>query len=197
MARAVCSVLAAAACLLATASSSAADFSLHQQVQWPWLIDQGARYLASHTTTETRLAPPPTLHLGAPLFGGHVGLGLLVVDCASTTSLVGDDARSAVDFVNVRRSSRMVMERWTLGGGRIQPFAQVGLGQWRKDTERRVDGDVWYGTIYGAGLQVRASSAVTFALEADQAHVRQGGFDVRGDLRGIRAAFAGLRIAMP
>jgi hypothetical protein len=194
------SILAAGACLLSTAHASASDFSLHQSIQWPWLIDQGARYFAQHVAIDASLPPRPEILAvprDAPVVGTSIGAALLVGNCGDTTSLLGSDQRSAVDFANVRRSSRILLERLTLGGGRIQPFFQVGIGQWHKDVERRIDGDVWYGVQYGAGLQMRASDKLALAIEADQAYVRLGSFDLRGDFRGIVSSFLGVRIGLP
>ena len=133
----------------------------------------------------------------APALGVRPAASLLFGNCGSTTALLGADHRSAIDLASVNWSSRLVVQRVTFGGGWVQPFAQIGFGEWRKDADRRWDGDLWYGFQYAAGVQIRAPGRVALAFEVDQAHVRQGSFELLGDFRSMRAAFIGARVPLP
>ncbi len=73
------------------------------------------------------------------------------------------------DQIRLIRSSRMVVSRLHLGSGRLAPFAQVGLGQWR------IDGDLLPGMPHtletagqlGAGFELKLLSRAVVAVEVD------------------------------
>ena len=67
------------------------------------------------------------------------------------------------------RSSRMVVTRFRLADGRIAPFAHVGLGQWRVDTDLMpvLPNDIELATQVGGGFEIALSRRATLAVEAD------------------------------
>jgi len=73
------------------------------------------------------------------------------------------------DQLRLSRSSRMVVTRVRLGHGRIAPFAQLGLGQWRVDTSVLITlpSDVEIAAQVGAGFELRVAPGFVLALELD------------------------------
>jgi hypothetical protein len=76
---------------------------------------------------------------------------------------------SLTDQIRLIRSSRMVLGRVRFGSGRLAPFSQIGLGQWR------IDGDLMPAMPHkvepagqlGGGFELRLGSRAVVALEAD------------------------------
>ena len=73
------------------------------------------------------------------------------------------------DLLRLSRSSRMVVTRVRLGHGRIAPFAQLGVGQWRVDTSvlATLPSDVEVAAQVGAGFELRLAPGAVLALELD------------------------------
>ena len=73
------------------------------------------------------------------------------------------------DQVRLTRSSRMVVTRLRLTDGRLAPFAQLGLGQWRVDTSvmPMLPSDVELAAQAGGGFELELSPQVVLAMEAD------------------------------
>jgi len=69
-----------------------------------------------------------------PWFGSAIHVAILARDWQGAQRLLGSHL-CATDALRVSRSSRMVVTRFILSDGRIAPFAQLGLGQWRLDPE--------------------------------------------------------------
>ena len=127
--------------LLAISASSRADTSPRLTVDWPALFKNGTDYLTRKSEAEptseraSALAqPPPTL--GTAWFGVAPRVSLVARDWGGAKRLAGGQL-SLTDAMRLSRSSRMIMSRIRLGDEsmRIVPFAQVGLGQWRVDSE--------------------------------------------------------------
>ena len=78
---------------------------------------------------------------------------------------------SLTDGMRLSRSSRMIMSRIRLGeqGTRVVPFAQVGLGQWRVDTELMplTVSDTEIAAQGGAGIEIRIARQWQLAAEID------------------------------
>lgn len=75
----------------------------------------------------------------------------------------------ATDALRVSRSSRMVLSRIVLMDGRIAPFAHLGLGQWRVDSDLLpfVPIDTQLAGQVGFGLDVPLASHAGLAVETD------------------------------
>jgi hypothetical protein len=103
------------------------------------------------------------------------------------------------DQLRLSRSSRMVVTRFKLADGRIAPFAHVGLGQWRVDTDLMpvLPQDIEVATQIGAGFEIALSRRAALAVEADdtilirESHEPQmiAGPHVWGIFLAARAAF--------
>ncbi|MCL2447597.1 MAG: hypothetical protein FWD17_01480 [Polyangiaceae bacterium] len=76
---------------------------------------------------------------------------------------------STIDRIRLSRSSRMLVGRLRVSAGRITPFAQLGLGQWRLDPDlvpaRR--SDIAQAAQFGYGFELGVSSRASVAFEAD------------------------------
>ncbi len=185
--------------ILLVARSSAADNEGRHPVQWWSLVEKGQGYLGTlrakmaHTSRSLVLREPSY----APWVGQKLEIAILARNRGSTSFLLGNDARSAVDFAKVSRSTRMLVDRITLDGGRIEPFVQIGAGQWRRDIDKRFVGDLWYGAFYGGGIQARLAGGVALAIEVDQLLLRNPLAHFKGDTLNVRAGFFGLEFALP
>jgi hypothetical protein len=75
---------------------------------------------------------------------------------------------SPTDRIRLSHSSRMLVGRVRLPAGRVIPFAQLGLGQWRLDSDllpnRR---EVAYAAQLGYGFELALSRFAAIAFEAD------------------------------
>ncbi len=114
--------------------------------------------------------PPVSLRAPeeVPWVGSSAHLALIARDWGGARELVG--RLSLTDRLRPTRSSRMLVSRIRLADGRVMPFVQVGLGQWRVDTElmpalRR---DVELAGQFGGGIEVSIARFATVALEADE-----------------------------
>lgn len=176
-----------------------ADTEARHPIQWWSLVATGEGYVGtlrakmSHTSRSLALRVPSY----APWMGQKLEIAILARNRGSTSFLLGNDARSAVDFAKVSRSTRMLVDRLTLSGGRVQPFAQVGAGQWRKDIDKRLVGDLWYGVFYGSGVQVRLSDGWALGIEADQLFLRNPLAHFKGQTLSVQTGFVGIEVALP
>ncbi len=139
-------------------------------MQWPDLFREGVRFLYKLRMKPRFPGPPlmPTLPEDTPLVGQKLNLSLYLRDRNGSAPLLGVDDRSAIDFAKVSRSTRMIFGRALLGKGRIQPFAQIGAGYFRMDTDTRYVGDLKVGVQYGLGVQIRLNPSCAIAVEANQ-----------------------------
>lgn len=94
-------------------------------------------------------------------------LSLVARDWSGAQLLVGQ--MMLTDELRLSRSCRMILSRVRIADGRIAPFAQVGFGQWRVDTDLMpiVAPDVEIATQLGAGFDVRLNANAAIALETD------------------------------
>jgi hypothetical protein len=152
------------------AQSARADDSIGLTVQWGKLVDVIHRGTAA-------LLPEKGWQLGRDDSGTPsddlrwVGLSphvaLIARDWDAARVLVG--RLSPTDQVRLSRSSRMFVTRLRLADGRISPFAQVGLGQWRIDTDLMpvLPRDVELAGQLGGGFELTLGRLSTVAVEAD------------------------------
>lgn len=100
-------------------------------------------------------------------------LSLIARDWADARRVVGRLALT--DVLRPTRSSRMLVTRVRFADGRLGPFAQLGVGEWRTDTillptlpSSRV-----LATQLGTGFQLELSPVIVVALEVDWTLLRQ------------------------
>ncbi|MDP9150707.1 MAG: porin family protein [Myxococcota bacterium] len=100
-------------------------------------------------------------------FGLSPHVSLVARDWGGAQLLVGHLA--VTDQVRLSRSSRMVVTRVRLADGRLSPFAQIGVGQWRVDTDLMpvLPRDVELASQLGGGFELALWQHATAALEAD------------------------------
>ncbi len=129
-----------------------------------------------------------------PLVGAEPRISLVARDWSGSRVLVGD--MLATDELRPSRSNRMVVSRLRLAEGRVVPFAQVGVGQWRVDPTimpllpREQD----LAAQGGFGFELMLSRATALAVEADWTLLLPTGYgDVIAD---THPAFWGACVAM-
>ena len=95
-------------------------------------------------------------------------LSLVARDWGATELLVGAHA-IPTDLLRLDRSSRMVISRMLLGDGRVAPFAQLGLGQWRIDTSLMptMPQDVELAMQVATGFELKLTRTWKLAVEGD------------------------------
>ena len=100
-------------------------------------------------------------------FGVSPHLSLVARDWGGAQLLLGH--ASVTDIVRLSRSSRMVVSRLRLADGRVAPFMQLGLGQWRVDTDLMpvMPRDTELAVQFGGGFEYRVARGWELALEVD------------------------------
>jgi hypothetical protein len=106
--------------------------------------------------------------VGSAWFGVAPKVSLVARDWGTARSLAGGPL-AVTDAIRVSRSSRMVLSRIRLGEGRVVPFTQLGLGQWRVDTEMvpHLPRNVELAAQFGAGVEMRLYRGWELAAETD------------------------------
>ena len=89
-------------------------------------------------------------------------------DWAGTQLLRGDHV-SLTDQLRLSRSTRMVVMRVSLADSRFSPFMQIGLGEWRIDTELVpvLPHDTEPAAQLGGGWEIRVAKRWRVGLELD------------------------------
>jgi hypothetical protein len=163
--------------ILAVSTSARAD-TPRLTVDWEHLLKQGMAWVVQQSETQREQAHPLAAHVATPEHGTPE-LGTAWVGVAPKVSLVARDwgtARSIAggpialtDAVRVSRSNRMVVSRIRLGEGRFIPFAQLGLGQWRVDTDvmPHLQRDEEIAAQFGGGFELRLFDRWQLAAETD------------------------------
>jgi hypothetical protein len=123
----------------------------------------GSTIVQPDKMTEGRLDPAH-----APTLGDRFGIALVARDWSVTHPLTGDDA--IVDRLRLSRSTRMAVTRMRLKGGVLSPYAQLGLGQWRVDSDilPQLPHDNELAAQMGAGIEWRIFPRAALACETDQ-----------------------------
>lgn len=100
-------------------------------------------------------------------FGVSPHVSLVARDWGGAQQLVGH--LSITDQLRLSRSSRMVVTRVRLADGIVRPFAQIGLGQWRLDTDLMpvMPHDTELATQLGGGFEISVTRTWVAAVEAD------------------------------
>jgi hypothetical protein len=147
--------------------------------EWGEALGKGMTWLASQSEhgrerqqrsfePAAAMQPATTGVLGNAWFGVAPQVSFVARDWGGALSIAGGPL-AVTDAIRVSRSSRMVMSRIRLGEGRVVPFGQLGLGQWRVDTDfvPHLPRNVEVAAQFGAGVEARISTAWAVALETD------------------------------
>jgi hypothetical protein len=149
--------------------TASADDSSRMNIDWGKLgeaIHTGGATLFSKEGFGT-VAPSPPQE-----FNRWVGvtphLSLVARDWSGVQALMGGHV-SLTDQLRLSRSIRMVVARVRLADGRFAPFVQLGVGQWRVDTELlpMLPRDTELAMQNGAGFELRFARSWRVALEID------------------------------
>lgn len=99
--------------------------------------------------------------------GDSPQMSLVARDWGATQLIAG--RLTVTDQMRLSRSIRMVVTRVRLGDGRIMPFAQLGLGQWRIDTDLlpALPRDVELAAQAGGGFELALAPHARIAIEID------------------------------
>jgi hypothetical protein len=154
-------------------AGGAPQAGLHLSVDWSKLeviLRDGPNAFLPRTESWTAAAPEPSQGYASgeqKWFGLSPHVSLVARDWAGAQLLLGHLVLT--DLLRLSRSSRMVVTRFRLADGRIAPFAHVGLGQWRVDTDLMpvLPNDVVLATQVGGGFEIDLSRRATLAVEAD------------------------------
>lgn len=102
-----------------------------------------------------------------PWLGTALRVSLVARDWGSSQVLWGN--LSLTDQMRLTRSTRMVVSRIRFANGRLAPFGQLGLGQWRIDQTLlpTLPGDAQPAGQIGGGFELAIAPHATVALESD------------------------------
>ncbi len=169
----------ALAVVAALAVPSRADAETEQQIAVPWdrILERGTTWLLAnmeperspsdmHPLAEASRALPPA-ELGNAWFGVAPNVAIVARDWGDARRLTG--RLTLTDQLRLSRSSRMVVARVRLGDARFVPFAQLGAGQWRIDTDLMPGWarDTELAAQFGGGFELHLTHGCALALESD------------------------------
>ena len=151
-------------------SGAAADDGLRGSVDWDKLgmvLHEGASSFLPHETWHAETRDQAQGDASARWLGAAPRLALVARDWGVSQVLWGHLA--VTDQLRLSRSSRMVVTRLSLGGGRLTPFAHVGVGQWRTDTSvvPMLPSDMELAGQLGGGFELEIAPRTVIALEGD------------------------------
>ena len=161
--------LAAASTLLSGRAN--ADEGLRLKIDWGGLAslmrDGGAALLPLESPRVESRPESATTSADARWVGASPHLSVVARDWGGAQLLVGH--LSLTDQSRVTRTSRMFITRVRIADGRLAPFAQVGLGQWRIDTDLMpsLPRDVELAAQLGGGFELALAKLAAVALEVD------------------------------
>lgn len=165
--RALCAFLTAVACS-SVSPVAAADDVVRLRIDWDGLgaiLRQGTSGLLPHSEAPERYgvtASEPPAWIGV-----SPRVSLIARDWGVSQVLWGH--LSLTDQLRLIRSSRMVVTRIGFADGRIVPFAQMGVGQWRVDTSLlpSLPSDAQPAGQLGGGFELEVMPHAVVALEGD------------------------------
>ncbi len=105
-------------------------------------------------------------YTSTPWFGVAPKVSLVARDWGGAKALVGGDI-ALTDALRTSHSYRMALTRFRLGSGRFVPFAQVGLGEYRIDTDVIPNhvADTELAALAGGGVEVHVYRQRYFGLD--------------------------------
>jgi hypothetical protein len=164
-------VLAVAISLAATRRASAQE-GVRLQVNWDafaetyrGLVAQATGHGQGHEGEGANVARLVSVD-ESPWLGAGIVVSLVARDWQGATRLVGGPL-AVTDAIRTSRSSRMVVARIGLGGGRIVPFVHLGGGQWRDPDQHRYDAPLEIAGEAGGGFEAKLTRSFACALEYD------------------------------
>lgn len=190
----------AAASLVATVPAAAETGVTRLTVNWDQFFDAvkdgGVSLFSSERARNGESGPSAESSESKPL-GLSPKVSLIARDWGGAQPLVGH--MSVADQIRLSRSSRMVVSRLRLTEGRFSISSQIGLGQWRIDTDlmpiypREID----TAAQLGGGFEIRLAKRVTLAMELDYTVLYRESHEPRkltstnffGSFLAMRAAF--------
>lgn len=160
-----------------SARAETGGFSARLSVDWDQLLGKGMTWLAQQSEQRRETTTPRTAESAAqPSGNGELGnawfgvvaprVSFVARDWGGAKALAGGPI-AVTDAVRVSRSSRMAMTRIRLGEGRVVPFGQLGLGQWRVDTDviPHLPKNVELAAQFGCGVEVHLARGWELAAE--------------------------------
>jgi hypothetical protein len=112
-------------------------------------------------------AKQPATSFGHAWFGVAPTVTLVARDWGHSHLVSG--RLPATEAMRLSRSSRMVVSRFRLAGGRITPFAQLGLGEWRIDRDLLPEAprNIELAAQVGGGFEVQLVRGWELVLESN------------------------------
>jgi hypothetical protein len=165
----VLAFIAAIALATALPTRARADDALRSVVAWNQLsvaLHLGAFSLSPHESwrsAELSASAPPELQW----LGTSPHISFVARDWGVSQVLWGH--LTVADQLRLSRSSRMVVTRLRFAGGRLAPFAQIGVGQWRVDTSviATLPTDVELAGQLGGGFELEIAPSAALVLQGD------------------------------
>jgi hypothetical protein len=140
---------------------------LQKGTEWAYRQAEGSKEREHPRESQETMPPRGTPELGTAWFGVAPRVSLVARDWGTARSIAGGPI-TLTDAVRVSRSNRMVLSRIRLGEGRVVPFAQLGLGQWRVDTDVvQLKRDEEVAVQFGGGVELRLVGTWRVAAETD------------------------------
>jgi hypothetical protein len=157
-------VLAAAADAAADESRATLDWARMLSGAHAWVGRNAERAERGDLLGETPRQAVSTF--GTAWFGVAPTVTIVARDWGQSHLLSG--RLSVTEAMRLSRSSRMVVSRLRLAGGRITPFSQVGLGEWRIDRDLlpQAPRDVELAAQMGGGFEMQLVPGWELALES-------------------------------
>jgi hypothetical protein len=158
---------AASASILAvwlSASHAQANDGLHLSIDWGKLakaLNDSAALLPHESLRLTTSSSEPRW------FGASPHRSLVARDWGGAQILIG--SLMLTDQLRLSRSCRMIVSRVRMADGRVAPFVQAGLGQWRVDTDLMpaMPRDVELAGQLGGGFELALGEHAAIAIETD------------------------------
>jgi hypothetical protein len=163
-------ILGAAFIVFLVASPARADEGLRLRLDWDGLGALLRQYGSSLGPRETLRAPGPERDASgepSPWLGMAPRVSLVARDWGASQLLWGQ--LSLTDQMRLTRSSRMVVTRVRFANGRLVPFAQVGVGEWRVDSTLMptLSNASHTAAQLGGGFELEVAPRASLAAEGD------------------------------
>jgi opacity protein-like surface antigen len=154
---------------LTVTKRAAAQEGIRLQVNWSTFAESyraltadAARGSQSEAAARARIVTTEE----TPWLGSGMVVSLVARDWQGATRLAGGPL-AVTDAIRTSRSSRMVVARIGLGGGRLVPFVHLGAGQWRDPNQHVLDSPLEVAGEAGAGFEAKLTRHLSCALEYD------------------------------
>ena len=153
--------------------SEASEGALHLHVDWD-ALGRLIHDLEAGTPTDASRAHPDASHARvveetrSKWFATDGAFVSLVARNWEGASRLAGGPMPATDAIRVSRSSRLIVGRIALTGGKIVPFLQLGLGQWRDPDQHVYDAPLEFASQLGGGFDItHLTRHCALALEYD------------------------------